>query len=150
MFQAPRERIQLLIARETALHSGNDLAGTIDLAAVADSHLIERLRDGEMPPERRGRSQRLPDAEIAGTEIHKMRRGDSLWVLTHRKFNVPLWLLRQYNPDLDFEAVPLNLVIKQMQRSARINLVFLDACRDNITPAYTFINDGTFVNCVNA
>jgi membrane-bound lytic murein transglycosylase D len=43
--------------------------------------------------------------EIAGTEIHKMRRGDSLWVLTHRKFNVPLWLLRQYNPDLDFEAL---------------------------------------------
>jgi membrane-bound lytic murein transglycosylase D len=42
--------------------------------------------------------------EISGTETHRMRRGDSLWVLSHRRFNVPLWLLRQYNPDIDFEA----------------------------------------------
>ncbi len=41
--------------------------------------------------------------EIEGVETHRMRRGDSIWVLTHRKFNVPLWLLRQYNPDVDFE-----------------------------------------------
>lgn len=33
--------------------------------------------------------------------------------------------------DLDFEAIPLKLVLRQMQRSARVNLVFLDACRDN-------------------
>jgi len=43
--------------------------------------------------------------EITGTEVHRMRRGDSVWVLSHRKYNVPLWLLRQYNPDLDFEAL---------------------------------------------
>jgi len=33
--------------------------------------------------------------------------------------------------DLDFETVSLDLVLKQMQRSARVSLVFLDACRDN-------------------
>ncbi len=33
--------------------------------------------------------------------------------------------------DLDFETVALDLVMKQMQRSARVSLVFLDACRDN-------------------
>ena len=33
--------------------------------------------------------------------------------------------------DLDFETVSLDLVMKQMQRSARVSLVFLDACRDN-------------------
>jgi membrane-bound lytic murein transglycosylase D len=43
--------------------------------------------------------------EIAGTELHKMRRGDSLWVLSNRRFKVPLWLLRQYNPDLDFSTL---------------------------------------------
>ena len=42
--------------------------------------------------------------EIAGTETHRLRRGDSLWVLSHRRFNVPLWLLRQYNPDVEFES----------------------------------------------
>lgn len=33
--------------------------------------------------------------------------------------------------DLDFETIKLNLILRQMKRSARINLVFLDACRDN-------------------
>jgi uncharacterized caspase-like protein len=33
--------------------------------------------------------------------------------------------------DLDFEAVELDLVLKQMLRSAGTSLVFLDACRDN-------------------
>lgn len=33
--------------------------------------------------------------------------------------------------DLDFESIRLDLVLRQMQRSKRINLVFLDACRDN-------------------
>jgi len=33
--------------------------------------------------------------------------------------------------DLDFEAVPINLVLSAMERSTKINLVFLDACRDN-------------------
>ncbi len=43
--------------------------------------------------------------EIAGTEVHRIRAGDSLWVLSHRKFEIPLWLLYQYNPDLDFESL---------------------------------------------
>ncbi|GAB4232476.1 MAG: hypothetical protein Kow0032_15200 [Methyloligellaceae bacterium] len=33
--------------------------------------------------------------------------------------------------DLDFEAIDLNLVLRQMERNSRVNLVFLDACRDN-------------------
>lgn len=33
--------------------------------------------------------------------------------------------------DLDFDMVPLNLVLRQMGRTERTNLVFLDACRDN-------------------
>ena len=33
--------------------------------------------------------------------------------------------------DLDFEAIQLDLVLKQMVRSAGTSLVFLDACRDN-------------------
>lgn len=33
--------------------------------------------------------------------------------------------------DLEFEAVPMNLVLSAMERTTRVNLVFLDACRDN-------------------
>jgi len=33
--------------------------------------------------------------------------------------------------DLDFETVPINVILSAMERSTKINLVFLDACRDN-------------------
>jgi len=38
--------------------------------------------------------------------------------------------LSHYN-DLEFETVPINLVLSAMERSSKTNLVFLDACRNN-------------------
>ena len=43
--------------------------------------------------------------EIEGTMIHRVGPGDSLWVLSKRRFDVPIWLLRQYNPDVDLNAL---------------------------------------------
>ena len=40
---------------------------------------------------------------ILGTEVYIARSGDSLWTLTQRaKAQLPLWLLQQYNPEVDF------------------------------------------------
>ena len=43
--------------------------------------------------------------QVTGTEQHKLEAGESLWYLAQRKYRVPVWLLRQYNPDLDFAAL---------------------------------------------
>lgn len=39
------------------------------------------------------------------TESHVLKKGETLWFLAQQKFKVPVWLLRQYNPDLDFGAL---------------------------------------------
>ena len=39
---------------------------------------------------------------IVGTEIYIARRGDSMWTITQKFAQLPVWLLQQYNPDLDF------------------------------------------------
>ncbi|MGH8148682.1 MAG: transglycosylase SLT domain-containing protein, partial [Steroidobacteraceae bacterium] len=39
---------------------------------------------------------------ITGTRIYLARRGDSLWNVTERNTDLPIWLLEQYNPDIDF------------------------------------------------
>ncbi|MEP7314678.1 MAG: LysM peptidoglycan-binding domain-containing protein [Pseudomonadota bacterium] len=39
---------------------------------------------------------------IVGTEVYVARKGDSLWAVTKRYASLPVWLLQQYNPDLDF------------------------------------------------
>jgi membrane-bound lytic murein transglycosylase D len=38
---------------------------------------------------------------IVGTDIYLARRGDSGWTVTQHNSDLPLWLLQQYNPDLD-------------------------------------------------
>lgn len=42
---------------------------------------------------------------ISDTHEHIVQRGELVWVLSQRRYSVPLWLLRQYNPDLDLSAV---------------------------------------------
>jgi LysM repeat protein len=38
---------------------------------------------------------------IIGTEVYIVRRGDALWTVTQRFGQLPIWLLQQYNPDVD-------------------------------------------------
>jgi membrane-bound lytic murein transglycosylase D len=45
------------------------------------------------------------DHQIRDTRTHVVQRGESLWVLAQRKYGVPVWLLRQYNPDVDLDNV---------------------------------------------
>jgi uncharacterized caspase-like protein len=48
-----------------------------------------------------------------------------------KNFLAPVDASLKSDTDLDFEAVELNLVLKQMERNSRVSIVFLDACRDN-------------------
>ncbi len=49
--------------------------------------------------------------QIHSTRQHVIAAGESLWVLTQRQFRIPMWLLRQYNPDLDFDKLQPGTVI---------------------------------------
>jgi membrane-bound lytic murein transglycosylase D len=57
---------------------------------------------------------------IVGTEVHVVRRGESLWVIAQKYQNVPIWLLRQYNPDVDFGDVRprTELVLPRIESAA--------------------------------
>jgi membrane-bound lytic murein transglycosylase D len=48
---------------------------------------------------------------IAGTQEHKIRRGESIWTLAEKRYNVPIWLLLQYNPDLKLNKVSPGLIV---------------------------------------
>jgi membrane-bound lytic murein transglycosylase D len=34
-----------------------------------------------------------------------VENGEAVWVLALQRYNVPVWLLRQYNPELDLHKV---------------------------------------------
>jgi membrane-bound lytic murein transglycosylase D len=42
---------------------------------------------------------------ISGTVEHVVRQGESVWILSLRTYDVPVWLFRQYNPELDLHDV---------------------------------------------
>jgi len=42
---------------------------------------------------------------ISGVTEHTISRGESVWVLALRKYSVPLWLFRQYNPEVELHKV---------------------------------------------
>jgi len=44
---------------------------------------------------------------ITGVQEHVMKNGESVWILALRRYDVPIWLLRQYNPELDLGRVAI-------------------------------------------
>jgi membrane-bound lytic murein transglycosylase D len=42
---------------------------------------------------------------IAGTENYSVKHGDSLWVIAQQHADLPVWLVAEYNPDVDFNDV---------------------------------------------
>ena len=57
------------------------------------------------------------DAFLAWMKQHVLEQGESLWYLAARKYRVPVWLLRLYNPDLDFGALKAGtpMVVPQIE-----------------------------------
>ena len=62
------------------------------------------------------------DHVIQGSCVHKIGPRDNLWVIANDYYNVPFWLLRQYNPDITLDSTlrkgqPINIPIVKAKRS---------------------------------
>jgi len=83
-------------------------------ALVTLGHKV-KLDFSQVSPEqfakaRREYHQRLQEEffaahRIAGTENYSVRHGDSLWVIAQQHADLPVWLVTEYNPDVDFNDV---------------------------------------------
>ena len=58
---------------------------------------------------------------VTSTTEHKLQSGESVWKIAQATYNVPVWLLRQYNPDLDFGRVKpgMSIIVPKLQPIAR-------------------------------
>jgi membrane-bound lytic murein transglycosylase D len=70
----------------------------LDFKAVTPEQFEQKRRDYH----ERLEAAYFASHRISGTEVYIARAGDSLWSITQRSVKVPVWLLQQYNPDLDF------------------------------------------------
>ncbi len=49
---------------------------------------------------------------ITGVNEHTIKRNESVWILSLRKYDVPIWLFRQYNPSLDLNKVQPGTLVR--------------------------------------
>ena len=49
---------------------------------------------------------------ITGVTEHVISSGESIWILSLRKYDVPVWLFRQYNPGLDAHNVQSGTIVQ--------------------------------------
>ena len=69
----------------------------LDLSRVDPATFLERRMEYHKGIE----EDFLSAYRVAGTVEHELRRGDSIWQLSHETYRVPSWLIRRYNPSSD-------------------------------------------------
>jgi membrane-bound lytic murein transglycosylase D len=87
------------LAFRTAVDVGQRIK--LDLSQV-DAASFENLRTAY---HRQQQDSFFRNHTITGVTEHTIRRNESVWVLSLRKYDVPIWLFRQYNPSLDLHKV---------------------------------------------
>ncbi len=71
---------------------------------------LHRVAKEEFAEKRFEYHQELAEDFFASYRVEKVRtysikRGDNIWTLSRREFEVPLWLIKRYNADVDFGAL---------------------------------------------
>lgn len=87
------------LAFRTPVAVGNRIR--LDLGKV-DAKTFEDLR---VDFHRRQQDAFFREHVITGVTEHVISSGESIWILSLRTYDVPVWLFRQYNPELDSHNV---------------------------------------------
>jgi membrane-bound lytic murein transglycosylase D len=81
---------------------------TLDLSEI-DASTFEQRR---VAFHQQQQSDFFASHQIDAIENHVVKAGESMWVLAARTYKVPVWLLRQYNPDLNLDRVQPGEIVK--------------------------------------
>jgi uncharacterized caspase-like protein len=130
----PEKRVALVIGNGAYQNAPRLDNATFDARAVADAFrkLGFEVVDGydlnveQMRAKVSDFSADLPDAKSA--VIYYAGHGISV---DDENYLIPTDIVLKSPTDLDLGAISVSLVLKQMKREDRVNVVILDACRDN-------------------
>ncbi|MEZ5818475.1 MAG: caspase family protein [Hyphomicrobiaceae bacterium] len=109
----------------------NTLNDAKDVAAALKRLGFEVLEGLDLDKRAMERLIRRFDQELTGAEVALFFYAGHGLQVAGQNYLVPTDARLAAEGDIDFESLPLNLVLRRMEREARTSLVLLDACRDN-------------------
>ncbi|HEY8277043.1 MAG TPA: caspase domain-containing protein [Methyloceanibacter sp.] len=131
---AAEKRVALVIGNSAYQHTAslkNPSNDAIDIAAKLRALGFDVIDGTDLSKEAMETRIRAFADKLQGSDVGLFFYAGHGLAADGRNFLAPVDAKLQSETDLDFEAVELSLVLKQMERNSRVSLVFLDACRDN-------------------
>ncbi len=131
--QAER-RVALVIgnaAYQNTAPLNNPSNDATDVAAVLQRLDFEVIEGRDLDKRSMERLIRQFGTRLAGADVALFFYAGHGLQVGGQNYLVPTDARLAAEGDVDFESMPLNLVIKQMEREAKTSIVMLDACRDN-------------------
>ena len=131
-----QKRVALVVGNAAYTHAGALANPTNDANDMADAlEAVGFIVIRALDVDKRGFDRKVRDFSAALEDADDavfFYAGHGLQV-AGQNYLIPVDAKLSSERDLDFEALPLNFVLRQMelQREGRTNVVFLDACRDN-------------------
>jgi hypothetical protein len=128
------KRIALVIGNSAYLNTAelkNPSHDAADLSAALKGLGFEVLEGRDLDKRAMERTIRQFGTMLSGADVALFFYAGHGLQVGRQNYLVPTDARLASEGDIDFEALPLNLVLKQMEREAKTNLVLLDACRDN-------------------
>jgi uncharacterized caspase-like protein len=133
---AAQKRVALVVGNSAYVHAGplaNPVNDANEVAAALRETGFEVILGRDL--DKRGFDAKVRDfsRQLAAADVGIFYYAGHGLQVSGRNHLVPVDAQLQSERDLDFEAVSLDFVLKQMEleREGKTNIVFLDACRDN-------------------
>jgi TPR repeat protein len=128
------KRVALVIGNSAYVHVAklpNPRNDAKDIAAVLRRLGFEVVEGIDLDKPGMERSIRKFSASLDGADVALFFYAGHGLQVNGQNYLAPVTARLDSEAALDFDMVSLNLVLRQMERAKRTNLVFLDACRDN-------------------
>ncbi len=128
------KRVALVIGNGAYIETpplGNPKNDASDMTAALKRLEFEVLDGIDLDKRGMERLIREFDKQLAGAEIALFFYAGHGMQVSGQNYLVPTDARLKAEGDIDFESLPLSLVLTRMEREAGTSLVLLDACRDN-------------------
>ena len=134
MAQSPERRIALVIGNsgyQNAPELRNPRHDAADVAAALRGLGFEVFEGLDLDKRSMERVVRQFGVKLSDADLAVFFYAGHGIAMGQQNYLVPVDARLAGEGDVDFEVLPLALVLKQMEREAKTSIVLLDACRDN-------------------